>query len=194
MAIPNFSDTTFFQASLRIAVDAPLLFLSRVERIKGAHTAIEIAQQAGRILIIAGNKVESGEGALYWANKIAPHIDGRQIKYVGPVNNEQKRDLLSEAAALVVPVQWGEPFGIVFVEALACGTPVISCPRGALPEIIEHSRHGFLVNSVAEGVEAVRHVGTISRQVCRARAEERFSQHVVASQYESLYERILSRK
>jgi glycosyltransferase involved in cell wall biosynthesis len=176
-----------------VEADASLLFLSRIERIKGPHTAIEIARGAGRRLVIAGNQVKEGDGPAYWRKEIEPHIDGHKVEYVGPVDDAQKSELLRRAAALVVPVEWDEPFGIVFAEALACGTPLISCPRGALPEIIEHGQHGFLINSVTDGVAAVQQLGTISRQACRARAEQQFSVQVVASEYENLYRQMISR-
>jgi len=192
-AVHNFTDTTYYQFAPTVEADAPLLFLSRIERIKGAHLSIDIARRAGRRLLIAGNQVKNGEGPAYWRNEIEPHIDGCNVEYMGPVDNAQKRELLRRAAALVVPIEWGEPFGIVFVEALACGTPVISCPRGALPEIIEHRQQGFLINSVAEGVEAVQQLGTISRLACRRRAEQHFSVQVVASQYEQIYRQMMSR-
>jgi len=192
-AIHNFTDTNYYQFAPTVEAEAPLLFLSRIERIKGAHTAISIAQGTGRRLVIAGNQVKEGDGPAYWRNEIAPHIDGHNVKYVGPVADAQKRELLREAAALVVPVEWNEPFGIVFVEALACGTPVISCPRGALTEIIEDGLHGFLINSVTDGVAAVKQLGTISRRACRARAEQQFSVQVVASEYENLYRQMISR-
>jgi glycosyltransferase involved in cell wall biosynthesis len=150
LAIPNFVDTDFYRFEPAVAPDAPLVFLSRVERIKGAHTAIEIAQRARRRLIIAGNRVNDGEGMAYWQKEIAPHLNRDGIEYVGPVNDAQKNELLGKAEALLVPIEWNEPFGIVFVEALACGTPVISCPRGALPEIVRNGKDGYLVNSIAE--------------------------------------------
>jgi glycosyltransferase involved in cell wall biosynthesis len=190
--IPNFVDPEKYPFAATVPPDAPLVFLSRIERIKGTHAAIEIAKRSGRRLIIAGNKVEHGDGPTYWQNEVAPHVDGRNVKYVGPVNDEQKVDLLRQAAALVVPVEWGEPFGIVFVEALACGTPVISCPRGALPEIIRTGQDGFLITTIEEGVEAVQQLSTISREVCRARAEKCFSAEVIGSAYEALYKEMLA--
>ncbi len=186
-AIPNFVDTDFFQFNPSVAPDAPLVFLSRVERLKGAHTAIAIARGAGRRLIIAGNRVNEGEGADYWKAEIAPYVGRDGIDYVGPVDDAQKNRLLGMAAAMVVPIEWDEPFGIVFAEALACGTPVISSPRGALPEIVEHGKHGFLTMSVDEGVSAVARLNEIDRNGCRDRAERLFSRPVVVSRYENLY-------
>jgi glycosyltransferase involved in cell wall biosynthesis len=189
--IPNFVDTTRYKFGANVASDAPLIFLSRVERIKGAHTAIQIAKKSGRRLIVAGNRVEQGDGNLYWQNEIAPHLGRDGIEYVGPVDDTQKSELLSRGAALLVPIEWDEPFGIVFVEAMACGTPVISSLRGALPEIVEDGRSGLLINNVDEGVTAVQKLATISRAACREHAENCFSARVVTSRYERLYEQMI---
>jgi glycosyltransferase involved in cell wall biosynthesis len=191
--LPNFVDCGFFEFRNHVAADAPLLFLSRIEEIKGTHLAIEIAKRAGRSLIIAGNRVNDLKGERYWQNAIAPHIDDRQTRYHGPVDDQQKNKLLGLAAALLVPVQWAEPFGIVFAESLACGTPIISCPQGALPEIVTEGVHGFLINSINEGVAAVHRLNTISRTACRERAEEKFSVQVIGAQYEQLYENMISK-
>jgi glycosyltransferase involved in cell wall biosynthesis len=184
--VHNCVDTTFYQWHPKVANDAPLVFLSRVERIKGAHTAIKIAKRTGRRLIIAGNHASSGPELEYWTREIAPQL-GYGIEYVGPVNDHQKNVLLGSAAAMIVPVEWNEPFGIVFAEALACGTPVISCPRGALPEIVRSGIDGFLIRSVEEGCEAVARVQSIERSACRKRAEDCFSVGVISKQYEQIY-------
>lgn len=191
-AIPNFADKDFFQFQPTVPSDAPLVFLSRIERIKGAHTAIALARQSGRRLILAGNRVTHDEGESYWKTEIEPFLSDERIQYIGPVNDEKKKDLLGSAAALVVPIEWDEPFGIVFAEALACGTPVISCPRGALPEIIKDGQHGFLIRNFAEGIEAISRLGEIQRSECRRQAEERFSRAVVVDQYEALYSSLLN--
>ena len=190
--IPNFVDTDFYDFVPSVKTDAPLVFLSRLESIKGTHTAIKVALGARRRLIIAGNRVDSEKGRAYWNSEVQPYLRPGIIDYVGAVNDAQKNELLGNAAAMLVPVEWEEPFGIVFVEALACGTPVIATPVGALPEIVENGRHGFLVNSVAEGVTAVMKLDNISRAECRARAESMFSRRVVGNRYESLYRRVYS--
>lgn len=188
-AIHNFVDTRRYRFEPRVAADAPLVFLSRVEELKGAHLAIEVARATRRRLLIAGNHGDTGPDGEYWKMRIEPQLrDG--IEYVGPVNDAQKEALLGRAAAMIVPVQWEEPFGIVFAEALACGTPVISCPRGALPEIVRDGVDGFLVRDAEAARGAVQSLARISRADCRRRAEDSFSLSVIASRYESLYREI----
>lgn len=171
--------------------NAPLVFLSRVERIKGAHSAIAAARRTGRRLLIAGNYISSGEEGRYWEEEIVPHLGKDGIEYVGSVNDEQKNLLLGKAAAMIVPIEWKEPFGIVFAEALACGTPVISTPMGALPEIVRDGVDGYLVNNVEEAIIAIDKLSDINRQNCRQRAEQCFSSAVVVEKYEQLYHSLI---
>ena len=114
------------------------------------------------------------------------------IEYVGSVNDTQKNELLGQAAAMIVPIEWNEPFGIVFAEALACGTPVISCPRGALPEIIHHGTHGYLINSLSEASSAIDKLSQINRYACRQRVEECFSSQAIVDKYEQLYQNLIA--
>jgi glycosyltransferase involved in cell wall biosynthesis len=190
LGIPNFADTAQLSFVPSVGADAPLVFLSRVESIKGAHWAIEIARRIGHRLLIAGNHADSGHEHTYWAEQIEPWIGRDGIEYVGPVDDVQKNELLGGALAMVVPIQWDEPFGIVFAEALACGTPVIACPRGALPEIVRPGIDGFLIDSVEEGCAAVTKVRALSRAACRQRAEEHFSARAVVARYGDLYARL----
>ena len=120
----NCVDLSTYTSRLSVAPDAPLVFLGRLDPIKGAHDAIAIARGAGRRLVIAGNRVTDGPDAGYFDARIAPHIDDVRVRYVGPVDDCQKNRLLGEAAALLMPIAWEEPFGIVMAEACACGTPV----------------------------------------------------------------------
>ena len=189
--VPNFVDTSFYRFVPEVGPSAPLVFLSRVERIKGAHGAISIARKAGRRLVIAGNQVDTIEGRDYWRREVEPYFQPGVVEYVGPVNDAEKNELLGSAAAMLVPIEWDEPFGIVFAEALACGTPVISCPRGALPEIVVPGEHGFLIRSVEEGVAAVAELPRIPRAACRARCESLFSRTGAVAQYETVYRRLL---
>jgi glycosyltransferase involved in cell wall biosynthesis len=186
-AIPNFVDVGFYRFSPTVAADAPLLFLSRIESSKGAHVAIAAAKKAGRRLLLAGNHAETGPERDYWETQIRPALGKNGIEYVGPVDDAAKNELLGSAAAMIVPVQWDEPFGIVFAEALACGTPVISCPRGALPEIVRHRMDGFLVPDVEGAVDAIRDIVSIDRAQCRRHVERCFSVSTVVPRYEALY-------
>ncbi|MEH2197156.1 glycosyltransferase [Nostoc sp.] len=174
----------------KVAEDAPLVFLSRVERIKGAHTAIAVARKTGRRLIIAGNYSKTGEEGKYWQEEIVPNLGKNGIEYVGTVNDSQKNELLGQAAAMIVPIEWEEPFGIVFAEALACGTPVISSSRGALPEIVRQGIDGYLVNSFEQAVATIEKLPNINRHNCRQRVEQCFSADVIVEQYEKLYQHI----
>jgi glycosyltransferase involved in cell wall biosynthesis len=193
-AIPNFVDVEHFAFVPHVADDAPLVFLSRVESIKGPHLAIEAARRTGRRLIIAGNHSATPEEAHYWRDHIEPHLGNHGIEYIGPVDDQQKTKLLGQAAALIVPVQWDEPFGIVFVEALACGTPVLSCPRGALPEIVVSEENGFLAKSLEGLIEGIAKLRALSRERCRELADKRFSLGVVARAYDALYGTARSRR
>jgi len=188
-AIPNFVDLARFNFAPAVPPDAPLVFLSRLDDIKGPDTAIAIAKASGRRLVIAGNVSGDAKQRRFFAERLQPHFGRDGIDYVGEVGDVAKARLLGAAAALVVPIRWHEPFGIVFAEALACGTPVITCPHGALPEIVDPECTGFFIasNDVAAGVAAVARLPVIDRQACRRAVEARFSLPVVAAAYEALY-------
>lgn len=190
-AIPNFVETDKISFVPRAAADAPLLFLSRIESVKGPDLAIAVARASGRRLLLAGNRADRGAERDFWERAIAPEIGRNGIEHIGEVDNKQKNSLLGRAAALIVPIQWDEPFGIVFAEALAAGTPVITCPRGALPEIVEHGHTGFFMETIPEGVAAVRRLHELNRQTCRHAAETRFSVAVCAAKYLELYQRMI---
>ena len=177
----------------RVPPDAPLIFLGRIERIKGAHHAIHIARAAGRRLILAGNRVPAGSGADYFACEIAGHVDGARVSYVGSVDDAQKDSLLGSAAALLMPIEWEEPFGIVMAEALACGTPVIGFARGSVPEVIRDGVNGYLCSTVDEAVAAVDRLPWIDRRAVRADFEVRFSGRAILDAYEGLYRDVAAR-
>jgi glycosyltransferase involved in cell wall biosynthesis len=185
--IPNGVDLSKFTFRDKVAADAPLLFFSRIERIKGAHTAIAVARRLHRRLVIAGNFSEEGEEGRYWRETIQPEVGHNGIEYIGALDDAQKNKWLGQAAALLVPIEWEEPFGIVFAEALACGTPVISCPRGALPEIVRHGVDGFLAPDLAGLCDAVGRLKQVERSRCRERAERFFSMRVIVDAYTQLY-------
>jgi glycosyltransferase involved in cell wall biosynthesis len=171
--------------------DAPLVFLGRLEAIKGVHHAIAIAKIAGRRLVIAGNRIAVGPGTEYFRREVAPHVDGSQVRYVGPVDDGDKNALLGSAAALLMPVEWEEPFGIVMAEAFACGTPVIGFPRGALPEVVRHGVNGFLCGTVAEAAAAVHRLDDLDRSAVRRDCEARFADRVIVDAYERLYRELV---
>jgi glycosyltransferase involved in cell wall biosynthesis len=165
--------------------DAPLVFLGRVEEIKGPHLAIEIARRAGRRLVIAGN-IPVAHRSWFEAH-VAPHIDGQRVRYVGPVDDKEKNILLGEAAALLMPILWDEPFGIVMAEAMACGTPVLGLRRGAVPEVVEHAVTGFVADTVDELVTFVDRLGELDRAAARTRVERFYSDEAVTEGYLKVY-------
>lgn len=192
--IPNGVPLERYHFRPTVPPDAPLVFLGRVERIKGAHTAIRVAQASGRRLLIAGNHATSGPEALYFRQEILPHCDGSQIRYVGPVDDSQKDDLLGQSAAFLFPIEWEEPFGIVMAEALACGTPIIALARGSVPEVVQPRETGFTCQNADEMISAVQRLDTVDRAACRQAAERRFSATVIANQYEALYRQMAQRR
>ena len=181
-------------ASYRFAdhdANGPLLFLGRFSPGKGADRAIEAALAAGRRLILAG-KVDAADEPHVEA-EVRPRIDGDRIRYVGEADAQMKRDLLAEASALLFPIDWDEPFGLVMVEALSAGTPVIGFRRASVPEVIEHGRTGFVVDDVAGMVEAIGRLDMIERRACRAEAEGRFTVGRMVDDVEAMYRRVLDR-
>lgn len=190
--VPNGVPLDLFHFSPLVARDAPLVFLGRIEKIKGPHLAIEIARRVGMPLIIAGN---IPDGARAWFDiHVAPHIDGRHVRYIGPVDDRQKNELLGAARAFLMPILWEEPFGIVMTEAMACGAPVLGFNRGAVPEVVEDGVTGFVREDVDGLVEAMRDIGKIDRAACRARVEALYSADTVVEGYLQLYRRILDKR
>ena len=173
-------DTYTFQPE--VDADAPLVFLGRIERIKGTHTAIEIANTSGRRLVIAGNVSDDA----YFEREVKPHLSDR-VEYIGPVDDIQKNELLGRALAFLMPIEWEEPFGIVMAEALACGTPIIGTPRGSVPEIVLEGRTGFVREDAAGMAEAVDALHQLNRTSCRQDCEDRFSDKVIVDAYLDLY-------
>src|SRR5581483_9121679 len=153
----------------------------------GPDLAIAIARRARRRLIIAGNKSREGPEARFFEEKIAPQLGREGIDYIGEVGDGEKNQLLGQAAGLLVPIQWDEPFGIVFAESMAAGTPVITCARGALPEIVEAGRTGYFIQGIEEGAIAVARIPLLDRAACREVVETQFSLPICADQYLGLY-------
>jgi glycosyltransferase involved in cell wall biosynthesis len=167
-----------------------LLFIGNLIPVKGPHIAIQVAKKLGCRLKIAGRKGIGGPS--YFEEQIAPHIDGEFIEYVGEVGFEQKVALYQHAKALLMPITWEEAFGLVMIEALACGTPVIAFDKGSAPEIIENGKVGFLVNNVDEMAKAVQKVATISHQACRQHAEQYFTIQKMTENYLRFYQKIIA--
>jgi glycosyltransferase involved in cell wall biosynthesis len=166
-----------------------LAFLSRMGRHKNPVAAIEIARRAGMPLVLAGAPVDARESR-YFEREVRPLIDGRRVRYLGAVGGARKRALLRGAAALLFPVQWEEPFGIVMIEAMACGTPVLACARGAVPEVVDRGVTGFYADSPEELAPLVPEALALPRRAVRRRAEERFSHRRMGADYLKLYARL----
>jgi glycosyltransferase involved in cell wall biosynthesis len=167
-----------------------LAFLGRLAAEKGPEDAIRIARAAGKPLRIAA-KIPRAETA-YFKNRLQPHIDDEKVQLVGEVDDARKQPFLADAAALLFPIDWPEPFGLVMIEAMACGTPVIAYRSGSVPEVVEDGVTGYIVESEEEAVAAVSKVGLLDRKVIRQRFEVRFSSLRMASEYESQYEALMS--
>jgi glycosyltransferase involved in cell wall biosynthesis len=175
-----------------ISVDAPLVFLGRIEHIKGTHLAIEIAKRTNRSLVIAGNVPDSQRS--YFEQQVKPNLDNPLISYIGPVDDRQKNALLGRAGALLMPILWEEPFGIVMAEALACGTPILGLARGSVPEVVDHGVTGFVCDDVGGLVKAVDRLPEIDRFNCRRRAEAMFSDRAVVDGYLTVYHGMIARR
>ncbi|MEO5941323.1 MAG: glycosyltransferase family 4 protein [Candidatus Limnocylindrales bacterium] len=167
-----------------------LLFLGRFSAAKGADRALEAARRAGHRLILAG-KVDGADGE-FFETSIAPHLDGDRARYVGEVAGEAKRELLAGADALLFPIEWSEPFGLVMVEALSSGTPVIGFRRASVPEVVEDGVTGFVVDGLDAMVEAIGRLGEIDRRACRTAAETRFSVGRMVDDIEAMYRTVLN--
>lgn len=166
-----------------------LAFLGRVCPEKGLDQAIAIAKKAGMKLRIAA-KVDKAD-LEYFEAVIKPLLNTELVEFIGEIGYPDKCEFLGNAAALIFPIDWPEPFGLVMIEAMACGTPVIAYPSGSVPEIVEHGVSGFLVGGIEEACEAVKHVAEITRLGCRLAFEERFSAHRMARDYVTIYERLI---
>jgi len=179
----------------RPTVEQPENFFAWLGRIvpeKGPHLAIEAARKAGVSLVLAGTVDQYLPQAIeYFEQVIKPEIDGQQIRYIGPVNMEQKISLLSRARGFLNPIQWEEPFGMVVIEAMAVGCPVISFPRGAAPEIVIHCKSGFLARDVDEMASLITKIDSLDRAAVRAHVVQHFSARVMAEKYMNTYKKVI---
>lgn len=168
-----------------------LAFLGRICPEKGALEAIEIARRAGMTLKMAA-KVDPADRK-YYEGVVGPAIDASpHVEFVGEIDDGQKSEFLGNAKALLFPINWPEPFGLVVIEAMACATPVIAFNQGSVPEIMDDGLTGFVVNNVDEAVDAVRELDTLFRPSIRSRFEERFSVGAMAREYVRIYEDLVS--
>src|SRR6266571_2647346 len=168
------------------------VWLGRFVPDKGTHLAIKAAKEAGVKIVLAGTiDRHQQESANYFHKVIEPQIDNEQVRYVGPVNMKKKISLLSRARAFLNPIEWEEPFGMVMIEAMALGCPVISFARGAAPEIIADGETGFLVKNVDEMVSAIPRIEEIDREAVRKYVEQNFSSQVMAKNYVKIYKKVI---
>ena len=165
-----------------------LAFLGRLSREKRPDRAIEIARRVGMPLKIAA-KVGTGDRR-YFHEIIEPMLEGAEVEFIGEIDDSQKSDFLGNAAALLFPIDWPEPFGLVMIEAMACGTPVVAWREGSVPEVVDDGISGRVVNSMDEAVAAVAEVRGYDRRRIRACFERRFDASRMAARYEALYLRL----
>jgi len=166
-------------------------FLGRVSPEKGLDRAIEIAQRTGVPLKVAA-KVDRADRE-YFNETIAPLLDSSDVTFVGEIDQAQKNDFLGNARALLFPIDWPEPFGLVMIESLACGTPVVALSRGSVREILDDGETGFMVETVDQAVEAIATRPPLSRQGCRGAFERRFTAPRMAREYVAIYEKLRAR-
>jgi glycosyltransferase involved in cell wall biosynthesis len=168
-----------------------LAFLGRISPEKGVHLAIEIAKQTGSCLKIAG-KIDRVDRA-YYEEQIKPQIDGEQIQFLGEANHAQKNVLLGNAKATLFPITWHEPFGLVMIESMVAGTPVIAMNLGSASEIIAHGKTGFLCSDLADCMNALKQVSQLDRSACRSHVVNHFSVNRMVNGYEAAYQQILAK-
>lgn len=165
-----------------------LAFLGRISPEKGIESAIRIAAASGMKLRVAAKIGE--EDAAYHAQVVAPLLQGAGVEYVGEISDAEKPEFLSGARALLFPIDWPEPFGLVMIEAMACGCPVIAFRRGSVPEVVEHGRTGYIVDDIAGAVAAIGQADRLDRTLIRQRFEERWTARRMAEDYLDLYGRL----
>lgn len=166
-----------------------LAFLGRVSPEKGLPQALEIAAQAGLPLKIAA-KVDKVDKE-YFEAQIEPMLSRSGVEFIGEIGEHEKNDFLGSAVALLFPIHWPEPFGMVLIESMACGTPIIAYPCGSVPEVVDDGVSGLIVNDVPGAVEALKKIAKLDRKLCRKKFEERFTATTMAQNYLSIYRRLV---
>jgi glycosyltransferase involved in cell wall biosynthesis len=169
-----------------------LAFLGRISKEKSPLDAIEIAQEAGLPIVIAGQPLDQEERS-YFKEKIEPLMDGENVIYIGQADHRQKVALLKHAGALLFPIQWDEPFGVVMIEAMACGTPVIAFERGSVKEVIDFGKTGFYADSMHALIPFVQRALSLDRGIVRDHARQRFGHVNMVTGYLKAYESVLSK-
>ena len=167
-----------------------LIFSGRIHPSKGVEEAISIAKKANSKLVIMGKHGNDK----YWREKIKPQINEKQIIYKGFLSQKEMYEIIKKSKALILPLQWEEPFGLTLIEAMACGTPVIVFDRGSAREVVKDKKTGFVVNNINEAVKAVKKIGQIDRKECRRRVEENFTKEKMVDNYEKVYQEIIAKK
>lgn len=167
--------------------DDYLLFFGRIHQDKGTREALNIARACNKKLILAGII----QDRTYYDQYVASHIDNDKVVYIGSAGPAERNRLLGKACALLHPIQFDEPFGLSVIESMACGTPVIAFSKGAMPELIENGKSGFLVNNVDEAIETVARIKEIDRAYCRRHVERHFTADRMINEYIQVYEMIL---
>jgi len=170
-----------------------LAFLGRISGEKRPEWAIEVALRSGVPLKIAA-KIEGSAGKEYYDTHVKPHVDGKFIEYVGEISENEKSDFLGKALALVFPIDWPEPFGLVVIEALTCGTPVLARPCGSVPELLQDGVTGFISSDIRVLASRVKDIGNIDRKDCREWAKNRFSLQRMTEDYIDVYRQIAAQR
>ncbi|MDN5849382.1 MAG: glycosyltransferase family 4 protein [Nitrococcus sp.] len=194
LSFANWQDTVYHGLPERLYTFHPqpnnyLAFIGRISPEKGVDRAIEIAIRAGMEIRIAA-KVDKADKE-YFEDQIKPLLAHPLVHYIGEIGEKEKNEFLGQADALLFPVDWPEPFGLVMIEAMACGTPVIAYRRGSVPEVIQNGETGFIVENVDQALAAVKRISEISRLCCRQVFEERFSARRMAKDYLEVYQAII---
>ena len=166
-----------------------LVFVGRISREKRPDRAVEIANALGMKLKVAA-KIDEADQAYYY-DEIAPMFDNPLVEFLGELDEARKLELMGTARALLMPIDWPEPFGLVAIEAMACGTPVLAFRRGSMPEVIDDGVTGLLVEDMPGAIEATRRISDLSREHVRATFDRRFSARRMAESYVQTYERII---
>lgn len=170
-----------------------LLYLGRLNQQKGIRAALEITKKAGKKIVVAGNMVGAEEWT-YFLHEVQPHLNEENVKFVGQVDFAEKVRLLSGASALLFPIDRREPFGLVMIEAMACGTPVLAYRKGSVPEIVEDGKTGYIVDTEDEMVVAIDKIPLLNRATCRRVVEQKYTIKHMVDRYEEIYTKIIEQR